>query len=379
MPCSFITSSRSEVLLYVLPTIGLKTQTMLTACTCSCCEASARSFLRTGHNAVICTPLFAIAQASSCPAECNDLQEATAKALHNAALGDEESAVDYSRFCLQSCSPPGAKQSLCTPSLPLPLLDTSLLAKPESTAPETGTLVAEAEGKKASAMAAEAKVAAAEAAAAAAEAKAAANLEMAQSRGSLASEITEELKASAARAAMYANSASESVKKAEKELQEMKDLPKKAAEEAAQEAIRQLQQEDDTNKKVLETFQAHATPTLQPPSAAAAIAASPFRAAIREAEQVQNVYEQRASQLKSEADLLRASSASVGDRLDAYANNKDFSRVIRAQSHDLLVESLRKETEAAKAMDDAHRAGRPIPKLEAAAATAAARASIFGT
>lgn len=326
---------------------------------------------------MICTPLFAIAQASSCPAECNDLQEATAKALHNAALGDEESAVDYSRFCLQSCSPPGAKQSLCTPSLPLPLLDTSLLAKPESTAPETGTLVAEAEGKKASAMAAEAKVAAAEAAAAAAEAKAAANLEMAQSRGSLASEITEELKASAARAAMYANSASESVKKAEKELQEMKDLPKKAAEEAAQEAIRQLQQEDDTNKKVLETFQAHATPTLQPPSAAAAIAASPFRAAIREAEQVQNVYEQRASQLKSEADLLRASSASVGDRLDAYANNKDFSRVIRAQSHDLLVESLRKETEAAKAMDDAHRAGRPIPKLEAAAATAAARASIL--
>ena len=53
-------------------------------------------------------------QASSCPGECNDLQAATAMALHHAELSDvSESATDYARFCLQSCSPPTAKQSLC--------------------------------------------------------------------------------------------------------------------------------------------------------------------------------------------------------------------------------------------------------------------------
>ena len=56
-------------------------------------------------------------QASSCPGECNDLQAATAMALQHAELDGSDSATDYSRFCLQSCSPPTAKQSLCLASL----------------------------------------------------------------------------------------------------------------------------------------------------------------------------------------------------------------------------------------------------------------------
>ena len=367
-----------KVSLCLLPTFGLKTQTTLTACTCSCCEASAQSFLRSGHAAaMICTPLFAITQASSCPSECNDLQAATAKALHNADLEEGESAVDYSRFCLQSCSPPGAKQSLCTPSIPLPSLDTSLLiagAKPE--APQTK---ASAAGQKAAAIAAQTiKIASAQAAAALAEAKAEANMEIEQSKKALASEIKAELNQSAARAAMYAKRASASIKKAEQELQEIKKLPKLAAEQAAKEAIRQLKLQDEMHQQMLEAYQAHYSPTQQPPSAAATIVQSPFKAAIREAEQTQSVYEQKASQLNSEADLLRASAASVEKQLEAYAGNLKLSKVIQSRSHDLLVKSLQKEAQAAEAMDEAHKAGEVVPKYQRAAATAAYRASMLG-
>eukprot|EP00438_Fugacium_kawagutii_P019558 Skav218424 [mRNA] locus=scaffold420:18717:20929:- [translate_table: standard] len=155
------------------------TKTQLTACTCSCCEAS-QSFLRFGR-AAVCTPLFSIA-ASSCPAECNDLEAATAMALHSAQLTwtTEDSAVDYARFCLKSCSPPAANnrsiQSLCTPSGPSepsgplqvdPFVTLEGPALPEGSpapapaaavAPAVAPAAADAEGQTAAAMA-EAKVA----------------------------------------------------------------------------------------------------------------------------------------------------------------------------------------------------------------------------
>lgn len=363
--------------------------TKLTACTCSCCEAGQQSFLR--GSSVVCTPLFTIA-ASSCPGECNDLQAATAMALHHAELSDvSESATDYARFCLQSCSPPTAKQSLCTPSVPLPL-ESSLLIEGAPAAPapapamaplaaapasaETGTQVAQAEGQKAFAMTLEAKVAQAEAMAAAAEAKATANLELAQSRGTLAEEITPELKESAARTGVYAQSAAEAVKKAEQELKEIQEAPRMAGQEATKVAIRQLQQQEDMNQKVLETFQAHATAT-QPPSAAAANqAAEPYNAAIREAQRKQTLYESQASQLRDQAEQLQAGAQSMEHQVDVYASNPDLAKVIKAQSHDLLVKSLEKETAAEEAMDEARR-GQALPTTQAQAAVA--RASIMGS
>eukprot|EP00435_Cladocopium_sp_Y103_P069690 s1096_g33.t1 len=376
---------------------ALTSSTKLTACTCSCCEAGQQSFLR--GSSVVCTPLFTIA-ASSCPGECNDLQAATAMALHHAELSDvSESATDYSRFCLQSCSPPTAKQSLCTPSVPLPLESSLLIegALPAAPAPapaamaplaaaaaapasaETGTQVAQAEGQKAFAMALEAKVAQAEAMAAAAEAKATANLELAQSRGSLAEEITTELKESAARTGVYALSAAAAVKKAEQELKEIQEAPQMAAQEATKVAIRQLQQQEDMNQKVLETFQAHATAT-QPPSAAAANqAAEPYNAAIREVQRKQTLYESQASQLRDQAEQLQAGAQSMDHQLEVYASNPDLAKVIKAQSHDLLVKSLEKETAAEEAMDEARRVGQAVPKYTSQAAAAVARATIMGS
>ena len=377
--------ARALLALLGIASSALKTQTQLTACTCSCCEASVQSFLRSGHRSTVCTPLFTIAQASSCPGECNDLDAATAVALHNADLNSDtsESAVDYSRFCLQSCSPPAAKQSLCTPSVSMPL-DSSLLiegAKPTAPPPEVQVVqvVVAAEGKKAAAMALEAKVASAEAMAAAAEAKAAANLELAQSRGSLAAEIISELKESAQRTGSYAASAAEAVKKAERELKEIQDAPKIAAQEATKEAIRQLQQEEEMNEKVVETFQAHATQTSQPSAAGASKAAEPYNDAIAAVHREQTLYETQASQLRDEAERLKAGVQSMDHQMELYASNPALSKVIQAQSHDLLVKSLEKETAAEEAMDKARRVGQVVPKYAAQAATAVLRASIMGS
>jgi len=262
-------------------------------------------------------------------------------------------------------------------------LDSSLLiegAKP--TAPpevQVVQVVVAAEGKKAAAMALEAKVASAEAMAAAAEAKAAANLELAQSRGSLAAEIISELKESAQRTGSYAASAAEAVKKAERELKEIQDAPKIAAQEATKEAIRQLQQEEEMNEKVVETFQAHATQTSQPSAAGASKAAEPYNDAIAAVHREQTLYETQASQLRDEAERLKAGVQSMDHQMELYASNPALSKVIQAQSHDLLVKSLEKETAAEEAMDKARRVGQVVPKYAAQAATAVLRASIMGS
>ena len=80
---------------------------------------------------MVCTPLFTIAQASSCPAECNDLRAASATALARAELDIEaaESATDYSRFCLQNCvHDASSKESACTPAGDAPTSQTPLIA-----------------------------------------------------------------------------------------------------------------------------------------------------------------------------------------------------------------------------------------------------------
>jgi len=312
--------------------------------------------------------LFAIAQASSCPGECHDLQAATARAQEHADLEEEDIATDYAGFCMQSCSPSSAKQTLCTPSMQMPL---DLLSHGAHQMPETGARVAKAEGEKASAMAQEAMAAAAELSAA--KAQAAANVGLAQ-RASMATEVKAELTTIARHAGAYAESAAEAVKKAQLELKEIGEAPKKAAEQAAQEAVRQIQQEEDMNKKVL-TFDQHASGEL-PPAVAASRAAVPYAAAVREAEQVQAAYDSKSAQLKSEAYFLRASSRNVdSDKLDAYEGSKLGG--IRAQSHDLLIKSMKKESEAAEASDQARRVVQVVPKYAAAASDAVGRATIL--
>mmetsp|Transcript_14018 Transcript_14018/g.26200 ORF Transcript_14018/g.26200 Transcript_14018/m.26200 type:complete len:422 (-) Transcript_14018:36-1301(-) len=386
------------VWLQVVAPFALKTQTRLTACTCSCCEASTapHSFLRTGNVAVVCTPLFAIAQASSCPAECNDLKAASAAALARAEMDVDEAATDYSRFCLQNCIHDAAsQQNLCTPAdgaatAPAEALTSSLEsslltegAQQVGTKPkeDTGALVAQAEGRKATALANEARVASFEATLAAAKARTAASLELAHNRGSLAEEVKAELQDTAARAGAYAARAQEAAKTAEEEVKEIENSPKVAAQEAAQAAIKQFGQQNELNEKFLHNFQAHATPTVALAGPTATGAAAPYRAAIREVQSTQSLWEAKASQLKSDADLLRASSQSVHRHIHSYEAAGDMAGAqnLKSQAHDLLVKSVEKETEAAEAMDQARRIGLMVPKYEEAAADAAARASILGS
>mmetsp|Transcript_40154 Transcript_40154/g.93982 ORF Transcript_40154/g.93982 Transcript_40154/m.93982 type:complete len:440 (-) Transcript_40154:34-1353(-) len=390
MPCSRV--MLAVLLPIILPVAALKTQSQLTACTCSCCEATVanpHSFLGSANAAVVCTPLFTIAEASSCPAECNDLKAASATALARAELDIEsaESATDYSRFCLQNCiHDASSKQNLCTPAddstNQSPLIPaSSLLNEGAAQMEKPDKDVAKAEDKKTEAMENEAKVAKVEASLAKANARTAASLAVAHSRGDLFEEVKTELQHSAERAGAYALAAQEAAKKAEEEVKEIEEAPAVAAQEAANAAIKQFSQQDELNKKFLSNFKAHATPKIPTTPAAAAVAAGPYQAAIRQVESTQGLYEAKAAQLSSEADLLRASSDSTHHQIHAYeeAGNVQAAKQIQTQAHDLLVRSLEKETEAAEAMDESRRIGLMVPKYAAAAADAAARASILGS
>ncbi|CAE7692045.1 atl2 [Symbiodinium pilosum] len=347
------------------------------------------SFLRNGNTAVVCTPLFTIAQASSCPAECNDLKAASATALQRAELDLDaaESATDYSRFCMQNCVHDSAStESLCTPASDAParapiVSPAALLNEGAEQMEKPDKDVAKAKDKKEEAVKNEEKIASVEASLASANEKAAANLALAHSRGDLFEEVKTELQHSAERAGAYAAAAKKAADLAEEEAQEIAEVPKAAAKEAAEAAIKQFQQQDQLNKKFLSNLKAHATPTLPPTPVAAAVAAAPYRAAIRQVESTQGLYENKAAQLKSEADLLKASSDSAHSQVHAYqaAGNVGAAQKIQTQAHDLLVRSLEKETEAAEAMDEARRIGLMVPKYAAAAADAAARASILGS
>lgn len=241
--------------------------------------------------------------------------------------------------------------------------------------------VAKAEDKKTEAMENEAKVAKVEASLAKANARTAASLAVAHSRGDLFEEVKTELQHSAERAGAYALAAQQAAKKAEEEVKEIEEAPAVAAQEAANAAIKQFSQQDELNKKFLSNFKAHATPKIPTTPAAAAVAAGPYHAAIRQVESTQGLYEAKSAQLSSEADLLRASSDSTHHQIHAYeeAGNVQAAKQIQTQAHDLLVRSLEKETEAAEAMDEARRIGLMVPKYAAAAADAAARASILGS
>eukprot|EP00440_Ansanella_granifera_P011275 gb/GFBE01012230.1/.p1 GENE.gb/GFBE01012230.1/~~gb/GFBE01012230.1/.p1 ORF type:complete len:439 (+),score=124.90 gb/GFBE01012230.1/:1-1317(+) len=378
------------------------------ACTCQCCEVSPRvASLRSdgGTAETQCAPL--LIESPGCHAECEDVDLANAATSRSAdSVASEEAAfTDYARYCLNNCVPSGAiKQGLSVPcsfshdaSLSGEQAVALAMAKvyapqlmiegaeqnksePAPTLEESGALVADAEGKKATAMVLEAQSAAAAAEAAADQAKSAYDLQVAQSRGSLAKEVKAQLRESAKRAEAFAQSAKDAAKKAMDELREMQDVPIKAAREAAEAAKRQLKSQDTINDQVMQAVDDNVhPPPVPPPPVAAAKAAEPYSLAMGRAAEMQSSLENKASQLTSEAHLLRTGAKQVEGQLKAYADDgrQDLADQVKASSNDLLMKSMAKDTEAAETRYHAEQVQQDIPKYADAAAAAVARATVI--
>eukprot|EP00930_Biecheleria_cincta_P060286 TRINITY_DN45964_c0_g1_i1.p1 TRINITY_DN45964_c0_g1~~TRINITY_DN45964_c0_g1_i1.p1 ORF type:complete len:316 (+),score=110.72 TRINITY_DN45964_c0_g1_i1:68-1015(+) len=250
-----------------------------------------------------------------------------------------------------------------------------------SPAEDTGALVAQAEGRKAAAMAMEAKAAQAEAEAAAARAKAAADLTLAQNRGDLSSQVQAQLTDSAKRAAMYARTAAQYAKKAEKELAEIQAVPEEAAKEAAKAAVQQLQAQDKMNHAVVKMLDANLNPPPLPPvPEAAGKAAGPYVAAMSRAHEMQSTFEAKASGLRFEAEMLRTGAHNTAQQKAALeaAGDKALAKEVGSIQDDLLAKAAAKETAAAEVSSEAQHIELTLPKYAAAASQAVARATILG-
>lgn len=250
-----------------------------------------------------------------------------------------------------------------------------------SPAEDTGALVAQAEGRKAEAMATEAKAAEAEAEAAAARAKAAADVSLAQNRGDLSSQVQAQLTDSAKRAAMYAKTAAQYAKKAEKELEQIQAAPEEAAKEAANAAVQQLQQQDQMNHRVMHMLEANIVPPPLPPvPEAVGKAAEPYVAAMSRAHEMQSTFEAKASGLRFQAEMLRTGAQNMEKQkagIEA-AGDSALAKEVGATADDLLAQAAAKETAAAEESSEAQHIELMLPEYADAASQAVARATVLG-
>lgn len=250
-----------------------------------------------------------------------------------------------------------------------------------SPAEDTGALVAQAEGRKAEAMATEAKAAEAEAEAAAARAKAAADLSLAQNRGDMSSGIREQLIDAGKRAAQYAKTAAQYAKKAEKELEQVQAAPQEAANEAAQAAVKQLQQQDQMNHKIMHMLAVNLAPPAVPPVPfSAGRAAEPYVAAKSRAAEMQSTFEAKASSLNFQAEMLRTGAQNTAKQEAAFkaAGNDALAEEVADTTDSLLSQAAAKETAAAQETSEAQHIELMLPEYTAAAGQAVARATILG-
>jgi len=354
--------------------------------------------------------------ASACPLQC---QADPAKAV----ISTPEGRMDYTRYCLYHCHPAanqtGGTCAFLTEAERNRLMTSGGNAKDEATtqpdaadalpaeieAPQAsdatnaeeaeveqaakaaasqlssadqaedtylGADVADAKGRRAQAAGLEARVAEAEAMSAGAVAQSAQAVQGSQRTVSLLHRFKAEIAASAVQAGIYARSAAVASDRAKKELQEIKNAPKEAAEEATQAAIFELQMRTNATIVAMNVVQ----PTVPPLWNVAQKAAEPYYEALQRAINIRTLYEVKANDLTSLAKTLQNSAQVLSRQAVLYQSGgkPDIAKELLSRSKDLVNQAVAADTQAQTWYDAADQIQKGLPKYQAAADYAAARA-----
>jgi len=244
---------------------------------------------------------------------------------------------------------------------------------------ETGAMVAQAAGKQAVAAGIEARLTEAEASSAQWLSMSNEDMEAAKSSTLMVTAAKAQVQAAEVRAAVYARSAAKAAARAEAEMKEIKDMPRKAAQLAAQEAKRIVQGEINEAASNLAIVKARlAPPGLPVPLAEAAVrAAAPYYSVMNKAIAMGNLYEQSAHTLQDSAQSLQEQSRSTASQAVAYqqAGYGDMASKLMAQAKGMLNEAQAKDAQAAKDFSVAEGVRKNVPNYQANAAAASARAT----
>merc|ERR1719164_382293 len=161
-----------------------------------------------------------------------------------------------------------------------------------------------------------------------------------------------QVKAAEVRAAIYADSAKKAAARAQAELKDIMDIPKKAAELAAAEAKQEVQDEvNEAAGNVLWVKSRLAGPPLPVPLAEAAVrAAQPYYSIMNKAVASGNLYEANAHSLQDQAQQLQENSRTVASQAVGYqqAGYGDMAAKLMSQAKGLLNEAVAKDEQAKK-------------------------------
>jgi len=244
---------------------------------------------------------------------------------------------------------------------------------------ETGALVAEASGKQALAASMEARLTEAEASSAQSLSLANHDMEAGKSQALMVNAAKQQVQAAEVRANIYARSAAKAAARAQAELKEIQDIPRRAAEAAAIEAKRIVQNEVNEAASNVAIVKARlAGPGLPVPLAEAAVrAAQPYYAVMNKAIAMGNLYEANAHTLQDAAQTLQEQSRTVASQAVSYqlAGHGDMASKLMSQAKGMLAEAQTKDAQAQKDYAVAEGVRKQVPNYQANAAAASARAT----
>merc|ERR1719265_1380135 len=168
-------------------------------------------------------------------------------------------------------------------------------------------------------------------------------MEAAKSNALMITTAQAQVKAAEVRAAIYADSAKKAAARAQAELKDIMDIPKKAAELAAAEAKQEVQDEvNEAASNLLWVKSRLAGPPLPVPLAEAAVkAAGPYYAVMNKAIAMGNLYEANAHNLQDQAQTAQEQSREVASQAVVYqqAGNGDMASQLMAQAKGMLDQS----------------------------------------
>lgn len=244
---------------------------------------------------------------------------------------------------------------------------------------ETGAMVAHAAGKSAIAAGLEARLTEAEASSGQWLAMSNGDMEAAKSSTLMVTAAKAQVQAAEVRAKVYAASAAKAAARAEAEMKEIKDMPRKAAQLAADEAKRIVQGEiNEAASNLLWVKSRLAGPALPVPLAEAAVrAAAPYYNVMNKAIAMGNLYEANAHNLQDQAQSLQEQSRTVASQAVGYqqAGYGDMAKKLMAQAKGMLNEAQSKDAAARKDYEVAEGVRKSVPNYQANAALASARAT----
>lgn len=411
-------------------------------CSCSCCQVTNRRELKNGASQQCASldmrqngdPSMRLLS-SQCPAKCLNSDPS------QTVLTNEIGTIDSARKCQMDCLPAkpeiGSKcrkltieelaklltsggngrgpSSLSQPLAPQPpeelvdpnappeppqLSDQAALNEAQAAAPvvaagpnaalaasaadkekdkETGAMVAQASGKQAMAAGIEARITEAEASSAQSLSLANADMQSSHSASLMVTAARAQVQAAKVRAAIYAKSAAMAAARAEAELKEIKDIPRKVAQMAAEEAKSIVQGEVNEAANNLAIVKSRlAGPPLPVPLAEASVrAAQPYYNIMNKAIAMGNLYEASAHTLQDQAQTLQEQSRTVASQAVGYqtAGNGVIAQKLMAQAKGMLAEAQAKDAQARKDFSVAEGVRKQVPNYQANAALASARAT----